>query len=54
MILNATRVAQWWSYQTQRQSPATPVAIQWLESGRHQPSSLTAVVSIQQEDNESI
>jgi len=54
MILDATRVAQWWSYRTQRLSLAIPVAIQWLESGRRQPSSSTVVVSIQQEDNESI
>jgi len=54
MISNARHVAAWWSYRTRHQSPAQHVEKQWLESGQHQPLSLTAVVSIQQEDNESI
>jgi len=52
MTSNAKRVAQWWSYKTRQQRVAQPVVTQWLESGQHQPLSLTAVVSIQQEDND--
>jgi hypothetical protein len=54
MILNAKHVAAWWSYQTRHQSLVVHVEKLWLESGQHQPLSLTARASTQQEDNESI
>ena len=54
MILNAKHVAAWWSYRTRHQSHVAPAERLWLESGQHQPLSLMARVSIQQEDNESI
>ena len=54
MILNAKRVAVWWSYRTRHLSPAPLAETQWLEYGQPQPLSLMARVSIQQEDNESI
>jgi len=54
MILNAKHVAAWWSYRTRHQSPVPLAETQWLEYGQPQPSSSMAVVSTQQEDNESI
>jgi hypothetical protein len=51
MILNATRVAQWWKYKTQPQQDVQLVEKQWLESGQPQALSLMARVSTQQEDN---
>jgi hypothetical protein len=54
MILNVKHVAAWWSYRTRHQYPVVHVEKQWLESGQHQALSLMPLVSIQQEDNESI
>jgi len=51
MTSNATFVARWWRYKTQRQQDAQFVATQWLESGQVQPLSSTALASIQQEDD---
>jgi len=50
MILNAKRVAVWWSYRTRHQSHVAPAERLWLESGQHQPLSSMARASIQQED----
>ena len=54
MILNAKRVAVWWSYRIRHQSHVAPAERLLLESGQHQPLSLMARASTQQEDNESI
>lgn len=54
MTLNAKHVAAWWSYRTRHQFPVAHVEKQWLEYGQHQPSNLTAVDSIQQEDDATI
>jgi hypothetical protein len=54
MISNARHVAAWWSYRTRHQSPVAHAERLWLESGQHQPLSLMARASTQQEDNESI